>query len=271
MHQLIQTAKQVLQAREELPFSVYSSHQEQHLFNVPMIKPMLICVLDGCKKLGDENQVSCVAGDFIFLSNSPNVEMRNIPENSQYFALLVEFEYQDFQCFEAQQVKAETSFQGEVDSLLLHTLQQFVEWSAIAPVELWPSRRQELLMLLNHQGYEQVRGIVESPSLSHQLFNLISVDIAADLGAEALSSQLAMSESTLRRKLSAEGTNLQAIKDKARLGHGLHMVQTTANPIGLIAEQCGYQSQSRFTDKFKQQFGITPSDLRKTRMRDLSE
>jgi AraC-like DNA-binding protein len=35
-----------------------------------------------------------------------------------------------------------------------------------------------------------------------------------------------------------------------------------------VAERCGYQSQSRFTDKFKQFFGVTPTELRKTRMRD---
>ena len=77
-----------------------------------------------------------------------------------------------------------------------------------------------------------------------------------------------MSESTLRRKLKAEGTSLQEIKDQSRLGLGLHLLQTTQDPITLIAEKCGYQSQSRFTNRFKGRFGLTPSELRKTKMED---
>jgi AraC-like DNA-binding protein len=97
---------------------------------------------------------------------------------------------------------------------------------------------------------------------------MISADVASDLTAGLVAARLALSESTLRRKLAAEGATLQAIKDRARLGHGLHLVQTTFDPIGRIAEKCGYQSQSRFTEKFRQLFGTTPTELRKTRMRD---
>jgi AraC-like DNA-binding protein len=53
-----------------------------------------------------------------------------------------------------------------------------------------------------------------------------------------------------------------------KLGLGLHLLQTTLHSIVLIAEKCGYQSQSRFTDRFKGRFGLTPSELRKTKMVD---
>ncbi|WP_462154574.1 helix-turn-helix domain-containing protein [Pseudoalteromonas piscicida] len=56
-----------------------------------------------------------------------------------------------------------------------------------------------------------------------------------------------------------------------KLGHGLHLIQTSYEPIGLIAEKCGYSSSSRFTDRFKQLYGLTPSALRKTRMSDSGE
>ena len=72
----------------------------------------------------------------------------------------------------------------------------------------------------------------------------------------------------MRRKLSAEDTNFQTIKDRIKLGHGLYMLQTSDTPMGLVANACGYQSQSRFTDKFKVMYGLTPSELRKTRFKD---
>lgn len=271
MQKLIHTAKLALQEQRRLPFSAYSSVKEQRIFNVPIIKPLLICVLDGCKELGKKNETTCPAGSFIFLSNSPNVDMRNIPDGKEYFALLIEFDYSDFDCFTRQQIKAERHFQGNIDSILENTLQQFVEWSAFAPADIWSLRKQEILKVIYYLGYEQVSAIAGSPTLSHRLHNIISTHISDDMSAGALSSKLAMSESTLRRKLNGEGTSIQEIKDRAKLGHGLHLVQTTLAPIGHIAEQCGYLSQSRFTDRFKQLFGITPTELRKTRMNDSGE
>lgn len=75
-----------------------------------------------------------------------------------------------------------------------------------------------------------------------------------------------MSESTLHRKLKSERTSIQEIKDQAKLGKGLHLLQTTHYSIRLVEEKCGYQSQSKFTDRFKKRFGLTPSELRKTKM-----
>lgn len=264
MQDLIRSAKSVLQENIDLPFSVYSSRIEQRIFNVPVIQPLLICVLNGSKKLGKESEINCSTGSFIFLSNSPEVDMRNIPENTEYFALLIEFCYSDFDCFPHKRIKNKQYIQGQLDPLLITTLQQFVEWSAFAPSELWALRRQEILQLLYHQGYEQLSAIVEPPSLGHQVYAVVNDLFSDELSVELLVSKLAMSESTLRRKLKAEGTNVQAIKDRVRLGHGLHLVQTSQDSIGRIAEQCGYQSQSRFTDKFKQLFGLTPTELRKT-------
>lgn len=275
MKALMASIQQTLEQSDELPFSVYTSVQEQRISNVPIFKPLLICVLAGSKQLvssGTQQQEAvCSAGQFICLSNHSNIGMRNIPKNDGYFALMIEFEYQDFDCFRDNNMLADSSnhvpfFEGEITSVLEQTLKQFVEWSCFAPKALWSIRRQELLQTLLVLGYAQVRHFAEPPYLSHKVFNRVSQSIGEDTSAETMASELAMSESTLRRKLSAEGTSFQEIKDQVRLGLGLHLVQTTDNSIGSIAEQCGYSSQSRFTDKFKQLFHTTPTNLRKTRL-----
>lgn len=268
MQSLIASARKLQEVGGALPFSIYSSIKEQRIVNVPIIKPMLICVLDGSKRLGGIAEVECPTGSFIILSNHPSVSMRNIPSDAEYQALIVEFDYDDFNCLPPRQARVAPFVQGEIGPALEKTLQQFVEWSAFAPPAMWAIRRQEILQLVYHLGYQQVSEVIEPPSLSHKLHSMISADVANDLHADVLASRLAISESTLRRKLAVEGTTLQAIKDRARLGYGLHLVQTSFDPIGRVAEKCGYQSQSRFTDKFKQFFGVTPSELRKTRMRD---
>ncbi|TVZ41413.1 AraC family transcriptional regulator [Alteromonadaceae bacterium 2753L.S.0a.02] len=268
MHELINTTRKILQENTDLPFSVYTSVEVQNIFNVPIIKPLLVCVLNGCKRLGEQKDISCYAGNFIFLSNSPKINMRNIPGSNEYFALLIDFDFTDFECLPVSQNPIITHFQGSIDPLLKNTLQQFLSWSAVASPELWPLRRKEILQVLLHQGYQQVCRIMESPSLSHKLHTIIGQDVATDFSATELANMLAMSESTLRRRLQSEGLNLQTIKDRAKLGFGLHLVQTSNDPVGRIAERCGYLSQSRFTEKFKQLFGVTPSEIRKTQLRE---
>lgn len=96
MENLLSIIKNTLNENRELPFSVYTSIEEQRLLNVPIAKPLLIVVLHGNKELGKDNELICHSGDFIFLSDSPAINMRNIPKNKEYFAMLIEFDYQDF-------------------------------------------------------------------------------------------------------------------------------------------------------------------------------
>lgn len=268
MQRLIQTIKNTLAKNSALPFSVYSSVKEQQIFNVPVIKPVLICVLDGSKQLGSQDRLVCSSGSFIFLSNKPDIDMRSIPGETEYFALLIEFEDKDFDSLRCRKHSNDSYFQGNIESTLELTLQQFVEWSTSAPPDIWHIRRQEVLHTLFHLGYKQVCGAMTPQSFSHRIHALISEDVAVNWSASQLASMCAVSESTLRRRLNDEGSSLKHIKENVRLGHGLHLVQSSSKSIGRIAEQCGYISQSRFTEKFKQLFGVTPSELRKTKLSD---
>lgn len=220
------------------------------------------------KQLGKDNVVICPSNTFVLLSNSPAIEMRNIPGNDDYLAVLLELEYSDFNQFEHDRKNNTTFIQGDIEPILEKTLQQFIEWSLYAPADAWHFRRKELLQIIYQLGHLDISTIAEPPSLSHKIHDIVREDISKNIGVEIIATKLAMSESTLRRKLKAEGANIQTIKTQAKLGHGLHLIQTSMEPIGRIAEACGYQSQSRFTDKFKELFGLTPSDLRKTRMND---
>jgi AraC-like DNA-binding protein len=225
-------------------------------------------VLAGEKRVGQSSEGICQSGEFIFLPNKTTIDMRNIPGSREYYALLIEFDYTDFQGIQYDAHSRKNFCLGTTTPQLAMVVQQFVEWSCFAPAMLWPSRRQELVHYLYYLGYHDIPSMINHPETSHRVHAIISHNLSNDISTDSLCIQLAMSESTLRRRLKAEGTNLQNIKDQARLGHGLHLLQTTLEPIGHIAEQCGYQSQSRFTDRFKQRFGLTPTELRKTRMND---
>ncbi len=100
MKNLISLAKKslVVHSNLNLPFAVYSAYQEQKITNVPISKPLLIIVLSGFKELGKTENIKCVAGSFIFLANSSSIDMRNIPDQEEYFALLIEFDFEDDVC-----------------------------------------------------------------------------------------------------------------------------------------------------------------------------
>jgi len=249
---------------QQLPFAVYSSIKEQRLLNVPIAKPLFIAVLSGEKKLGKDNEIICNSGDFIFLSDGPAINMRNIPKDKEYFALLIEFDYQDFYGLNTSLVNKHPFCIGEITTQFAQCLQQYVEYSLWAPPELWTLRRKEIIQLLCHMGHQDILSMVANPKIGHKLHDLISKQLSEEMTLATICEKLAMSESTLRRKLKVEGTNVQEIRDQARLGQGLHLLQTTHDPIGIIAENCGYLSQSRFTDRFKSRFGLTPSELRRT-------
>lgn len=265
---LIRLAKNALGEKTPCPFAAYSSFKEQRILNVPIMKPLLIFVLSGTKRLGKENDVTCPAGSFIFLSNNPTIDMRNIPDDEEYFAILIEFDHSDFNQFERKKPASKKHFLGEIDFILERFLYQYIEWSSFAPQEAWHFRKQELLQIIYQLGYEDILAIAEPPSIGQRVYDLINDNLPEDSGVEHLASELAISESTLRRRLQSENTNLQTIRDKVKMGRGLHLVQTTMDPIGLISEKCGYHSPSQFTSRFKQLFGITPTELRKTRMQD---
>ena len=125
MHNLIDIIKNTVQSKQQLPFAVYSSIKEQNLLNVPVVKPLLIAVLSGDKELGKNGEKICNAGDFVFLSDSPAINMRNIPKGQEYFALLIEFDYQDFAELRLNATNKQALCIGEITLALEKCLQQF--------------------------------------------------------------------------------------------------------------------------------------------------
>jgi len=266
MQPLIQRIHTLQQKVPNLPFAVYSAWQEQKLLNVPIVNPVLIFVLNGAKSFGVGEDMQCASGSFVMLPGNAAVNMRNIPKQAGYYAVLLEFTYDDFADLDVVNTPKPNMVIGEMGPALNGWLSQFIDYLAWAPEVMWQQRKREVLALLVQLGFSEVLALRKAPHLSQEIHNLFVQGGLADISVPFLCGQLAMSESSLRRKLKAEGRSLTDIRDNARMGMGLHLLQTTNDSIQRVAEQCGYQSQSRFTDRFKRHFGLTPSELRKTRV-----
>lgn len=86
----------------------------------------------------------------------------------------------------------------------------------------------------------------------------------ADFGVEEMGRKIGMSSPTLRRKF--RGLLNQSPNDfirTIRLQHGRQMLEATAGNIAEIAFAVGFETPSYFTKCFKEQFGFSPSELKK--------
>ena len=82
------------------------------------------------------------------------------------------------------------------------------------------------------------------------------------VNVDDLASELAMSTSQFRRRLSAiTGETPQGYITNIRMQKARHLLDTTPDMSILdVAKSCGYDDQSSFTRAFKRFFGVTPSD-----------
>ncbi len=74
--------------------------------------------------------------------------------------------------------------------------------------------------------------------------------------------ELAMSEATLRRRLAAEHLRFETLLLEVRMHHAMALLQSTGWSIPQVAQACGYQAHSRFSLRFRERFGCSPSQVR---------
>lgn len=248
-------------------FSVYSPTHEQNLLNVPILKPVLIIICSGEKELESKTKVeTCYTNQFVFISGSNSIGMRNIPEDNSYYAVLIEFEDDELPLQESIDNTLNLDFFiGDVDNVLQDSIAQFMEISAIYPEDLLKSRRKEIIQLMIAQGFNELFSIKRTHKLTEMITEIMKRSDLYNINVQRISDQIGLSESTLHRKLKEENTSIKEIKDRVRMGSGLHLLQTTDLPVSVIADKCGYSTHSKFSLRFKKHFGITPADLKKTK------
>ena len=76
---------------------------------------------------------------------------------------------------------------------------------------------------------------------------------------EQIAVSVNVSERTLRRKLTEEGTSFQEIKDKLRKNMAIYYLSQPDIPISTITNKLGFSEPAAFTRAFKQWTGQTPS------------
>lgn len=118
----------------------------------------------------------------------------------------------------------------------------------------------DLLLVLAEQGHCFLP--LAKRSVTLQLRELLQKAPEQHWTAKEAGKRLAMSESTLRRRLSGENSRFETLLLETRMMHAMFLLQTTSFTLQGVAEQCGYLSYARFAEQFKKRFSTPPSRVR---------
>lgn len=126
-------------------------------------------------------------------------------------------------------------------------------------------RQMELLLLLVERGVGKSIFFIENTSWKHKVIQLLGIDPGVDWNMKDVSSKIGVSVATLRRRLKEEEVSFQKLLEDVRLDSGFKLLRKTDWKVGRISQEVGYQSQSRFGERFKLRYGVKPSELRKNK------
>lgn len=262
--------------------NIFFARSPQQLRAVPLHSPAVGLVLNGRKELrvGSSEQ-TLRPGQLMLWPANCDLYFGNYPEGAEgiYLALIFGFSPRAIEQF-ARQYGAHTraweqppQWSAEVPLPVLLAMTQWVQLCMEGPVdaEIAHHRQVELLLLLSHHGLAGNLLMARQPAWRQRVAHLLSLDPARRWEAAEVSERLGCADSSLRRHLHEEGTSFRDLLEEVRLVAGLALLQETFWPIARVAAEVGYDSHSRFSERFRLRFGMTPSELKRTRVSDTGE
>ena len=111
----------------------------------------------------------------------------------------------------------------------------------------------------NHGSYplEQIETI-------RRVHDLLTEDLSSRITIEELSRRFLMNPSTMKELFRAVyGSSIAAHINEHRMERAAELLKDTDQSMAEIANEVGYESQSKFTAAFKEQFGQLPKEYRR--------
>lgn len=240
----------------------------QSLRRVPFTDPCLMLILQGEKQLhpAAHPPQQLPAGRMLLIPAGCELTFTNQPdEHCQYLAWVISLPADDLLPLGRGPVSRELQ-NFHSDPLLLTLMQQWLQLQPQLsdPQQLLQARRREITQRLIELGYNAELRSGLQQQLSRRVQTVVSEDLSHDWQIAEVCQRLAVSESTLRRKLSDEQRSFRDLLSQLRLTQGLNLLQTTSLSVQQVADACGYRSASRFSERFRERFGTSPGELRQS-------
>ena len=108
------------------------------------------------------------------------------------------------------------------------------------------------------------QGEDEEKQWTERVKEVVLEDIAEEKTLSAVADKLSMTERTLRRRLSDEGTTYRELYANTRLTIARQLLEASCLNVETVAWRVGYAEPASFIRAFVKQFGFSPGSLKKT-------
>jgi AraC-like DNA-binding protein len=254
---------------------VQSCYEPQKISKVTFSKPAALLVVSGSKEIElASRRFVAKAGELLIVPADVEFWLAKLPDpvSGLYQGLGFRFDIETVEEFQRSYGRGleswnlSSNWHAPASEATLEWIIQWLDWSSKYPPSLHVQRHRlvELLLLLAQAGLAGNILVSRNPSWRQRIGQMICLDPARAWRCQDLCRMLGVSESAMRRHLRVERTSFRDLLEETRLMSGLVMVQETSLTICQVADAVGYRSQSRFTDRFKERFGVTPTMLRRS-------
>ena len=157
------------------------------------------------------------------------------------------------------------------------TIQQIFGAMYRSPKEIQPAYQKikvlELLLVLSQLEIGREKHLTEYRSEQVEIIRQIHDQLTGNLeqrcSIESLSKQYLMNPTTLKSMFKTiYGTSIAAHIREHRLAYAAQLLQLSNLSISEISQKVGYDSQSRFSSVFKNQFHVLPREYRRNHRKD---
>ncbi|AHK20942.1 helix-turn-helix transcriptional regulator [Yersinia similis] len=246
-------------------------HSELLLTSVYIEHPLLIMVNRGYKIIRwDSQECVILPGEIAAINSGQTIDVINgLSNDDLFFSQQLHCDPSLIATFANHPTSAELGFIPGVMAIR-NLAPEFINtfgniFNAISensdiPTVIIKHRMLELLLWLAQRDVKFI--LNDGNSLSEKVRRCLANDPHRIWSASEVADHMIMSEVVLRRKLAAENILLRDLMIDVRMTSALRLLQGTDWPISLIANQIGYESSSRFAERFRKRFGFAPTAIR---------
>lgn len=246
-----------------------AQYSELRFSRLVVDRPSLIVLSHGSKLLqSSRGQWTVRGGEAVLLSGGQTFDVTNrMSERGSYGARWLVWDPAVLARFERSApegpVAPEVTLLGKTDTAFADAFDRALEAvgdAAHIPQAVAQHRVTELLVWLSLKGVRI--SSAENLSLTARVRRLFEASIADSWTIAAVADRLALSEATLRRRLAGEGTTVGDLLVDVRMSQAMLLLQSTDQAVNRIALDVGYESPSRFANRFRERFGFAPTAIR---------
>lgn len=250
-----------------LQLTYYKGQKEQPLRNVPVLSPSIFWIKKGHKYLKWQDRwLRFSNNNWLLTPAHHRLTFVNSPEQHEFQSIQMSFLLPP----DPQWLALNEQNQNFYPEWNFDETAEYFWNTLIAMPEFLPEETQQHLI----QGFYQYlaqKGMLhclfpqQNKSWKEKISEHLFIDPSYPHTIETVCQQFGMSKATLTRRLSHEETSFREVLTAVRMNHALGLLQDSPDCNQLeLAMLCGYQSETRFSQRFQQQFGLSPRQYIRT-------